>query len=503
MRNKQIRYLHVAVLTLVLTLLPLLAMGGESVPKATCGPDDRTESGLQGQTTRAERESGDSEQAYNCNLELVGQTQGEGTSWQMAWFDDCAYYDTANNPAQMNLGTVVVDASDPRNPQAGEILAEPAMLDPWESLKVNKKRKLLAGVERRGPGFDIYDVSDCRHPALKASVDLPDDVAGHAGDFAPDGLTYYGTDIGGSFYAIDVADPSNPTLLGKFPATIPHDISISKDGTRAYLTQIGNAPVFGLGGPNGLVILDVSDIQERRPNPQVSVISTLFWDDGSLAQDTLPVTIRGRPYLIFTDEGGSSGIRRPAVEDACARGLPPFGFARIIDISDETNPTIVSKLKLEVHDPDNCDVILDDPPDPLFGYDSHYCGVDNARNVKLLACSYMRSGIRVFDIRDPSHPKEIAYFKPGARRTEVLPGSQLARFTDIFGNGDRTTDWATARIRIRKHKRIRKQKKDKGKKDKSKLEIWFTTQDNGFQIVRFTNGADKLGKKKKGKKDKK
>ena len=46
------------------------------VPKANCGPWDRTESGLQGQTTQGERESGDSEVGYNCNLELVGQFQG-------------------------------------------------------------------------------------------------------------------------------------------------------------------------------------------------------------------------------------------------------------------------------------------------------------------------------------------------------------------------------------------------------------------------------------------
>jgi hypothetical protein len=48
-----------------------------SVPKAICGPGDHTESGLQGQTTPQERSSGYSERAYNCNLELVGQFQGE------------------------------------------------------------------------------------------------------------------------------------------------------------------------------------------------------------------------------------------------------------------------------------------------------------------------------------------------------------------------------------------------------------------------------------------
>ena len=58
------------------------------VPKAACGPSDRTESGLQGQTTSQERASGDSEGGYNCNLELVGRFRGEGAFSQ----DGPAYY---------------------------------------------------------------------------------------------------------------------------------------------------------------------------------------------------------------------------------------------------------------------------------------------------------------------------------------------------------------------------------------------------------------------------
>ncbi len=68
----------------------------QSVPKAICGPEDHTESGLQGQTTVDERSSGDSERAYNCNLELVGEYRGEGAYSQdgPAYDGDCAYYGT-------------------------------------------------------------------------------------------------------------------------------------------------------------------------------------------------------------------------------------------------------------------------------------------------------------------------------------------------------------------------------------------------------------------------
>src|SRR4029434_819400 len=121
----------------------------EPVPKADCRRWDWTESGLQGQTTPYERFSGDSEGGYNCNLELVGQYQGEGAKSQggPAYFEHCAYYDTNNNPLQEHCGVVVIDASDPAHPRATAYLDDPVMRDPHETLKANVRRKLLAGAQ--------------------------------------------------------------------------------------------------------------------------------------------------------------------------------------------------------------------------------------------------------------------------------------------------------------------------------------------------------------------
>jgi len=495
MLMRGVRHLNAVCLGLVLALPLLLALHHPAaadalsgpVPRATCGPNDRSETGLQGQTTRHEKDSGLSEEGFNCNLELVGQYQGEGASWMVTWFGDCAYYNTFNRPGRQHPGTVVVDASDPRDPQATALLDTPTMIDPWESLTANKARALLAGVQGPalgGPGFAIYDITDCADPVLKASVNLPDSV-GHGGTFAPDGMTYYGTG-GGGFTAIDIADPSNPRQILRWipPGGIgaPHDLSISEDGNRAYVAQPGNPG----RAANGLVILDVSDVQSRRPNPQIRVISTLFWEDGSIGQGALPVTIRGRPYVIFTDELGSGGSPGglQAWAEACARGLPPFSFARIIDISDEWNPRVVSKLMLEVHDPANCLAILNDPPGETIvpgafnmGYSSHYCSVDNERSATMAACSYFEAGIRVFDISDPFRPREIAYYKPPARRTQVLSGSLLSSRS----TGDRSVDWASSEVRFRKHRG------EPG--ERATGELWFTSSDNGFQIVKFTNGV--------------
>src|SRR6266436_3492163 len=120
------------------------------VPKAQCGPSNRTESGLQGQTTSKERASGDSERGYNCNLELVGQFRGEGSFSQdgPAFIDTCAYMGTENNPLQAHPGVVVIDVSDPANPRPTAYLDDtPAALNPHENLKVNQARKLLGVAE--------------------------------------------------------------------------------------------------------------------------------------------------------------------------------------------------------------------------------------------------------------------------------------------------------------------------------------------------------------------
>src|SRR6266550_4009118 len=290
----------------------------KSVPKARCGRPDKTESGLQGQTTPDERSTGNSQGGYNCNLELVGQFQGEGAFSQdgPAYFDRCAYFATENRSGQQHRGVVVVDVSDPSHPVPTTYLDDnPAALNPHETLKVNEARKLLAVAENNGPGFAVYDLSaDCRHPALKSSITLPGSQA-HMGGWAPDGKTYYvgqnNRGIGGTLPIVDVSDPSNAKLLltWKFEGDgRPHDVNLNAAGTRLYAGQPGTFHNTGSSlGPDGLAILDVSDIQNRRPDPQVRVISTLFWNDQGQVEQMFPFTRNGRRYIVSTDESGGAG----------------------------------------------------------------------------------------------------------------------------------------------------------------------------------------------------
>ena len=71
-----------------------------------------------------------------------------------------------------------------------------------------------------------------------------------------------------------------------------HGLSISNDGNRAYLAA---------GNDNGVLILDVSEIQARMPNPQVREVGRVSWPNQTIPQNAIPITIRDHPYVVEID----------------------------------------------------------------------------------------------------------------------------------------------------------------------------------------------------------
>jgi len=475
----------------LLILMPVTAFA--AIPLAHCRQGDKTEAGVQGLTTPAEIAAGKATQGFNCNADIVGQYQGEGASWQLTAWKNCAYFDQTLNANEAHPGTVVMDVSDPTNPKPTAWLNDNAMLDPWESLKVNPQRQLLAGAQKSGPGFTIYDIkTDCLHPTKVGEINIPGEF-GHTGQWAPDGNTYYITPLltTQTIVAIDTKDPAHPALIpcgagtygcggnGFFTAPVPsdfgtarwHDLEFSKDGNTAFISMLATGdPAVG----NGLVILDVSDFQSRKPNPAYRVLGKLTWDDGSVgAQNALPITVKGKPYVLFTDESGGP-------LSACSKGKSAAGFPRLIDVSDPSKPTTVSKLQLDIHDPANCTAAATTPitspgTSSPFGFSCHYCNVDDVDDAKIAACECFASGLRIFDISDVTAPREIAYLKPPAQGTKSLPGSQYAGRAGA--TYVRNFDWATSKPSF---------PKDRGM---TTGDLWTTFQDNGFAVVKISPNA--------------
>ncbi|HEY8000915.1 MAG TPA: hypothetical protein VID76_03190 [Solirubrobacterales bacterium] len=424
-----------------------------ATPEADCGPGSLTEGPTQGRVPRADHVSGRAAKGYTCNTEVVGSyvkpsPQGTVGGFKVERYvdaagHDCAYYDSTllfpTSLIDVESGVNVLDMSDPSKPVLTDKLVTPAMLSPHESLVVSKKRGVLAAV-LGNPAFypglvDIYDISqDCRHPVLKASA--PTGVLGHESGMAPDGRTFYSASPGSqTLVAIDISNLSAPVPLWIGPYD-SHGLSISDDGNRAYVAGVNS----------GLIILDTSEIQARVPNPQVREVARLKWNSMSIPQNAIPVTIDGDPYVVEIDEFGSQD---------------QVGAGRIIDIADERNPTVISNLRLEVHQPENFAAQAGDPDAgiPLQGYAGHYCNVPQRTDPGIVACSMILSGLRVFDIRDPRHPREIAYFNApiGPRLTPSFEASNWAMSSPSFVP-------------------------ERG-------EIWYSDGFQGFFAVRVTNGV--------------
>ena len=409
---------------------------------------------MQGRLTTADYVRARSADGITCNTRRIGHVGATGGFRVHRYVDpaghECAFYDTTQLFPTEYLrggisGVAVLDMTDPAHPIETARLLTPAMLTPHESLSINLARGLLAA-EMGNPFtypsvFDIYDIKkDCRHPVLLSS--LPIAVLGHEGSFAPDGNTFYVTSIAGVLTSLDVTNPALPVPLFTDFGYRPHGINISDDGNRLYMADIANADVTA-----GLTILDVSEIQRRVPLPKVRVVSKLSWPMVSIPQTAIPVTIAGRPYVIEIDEfarGSYSGFRPEA----------PVGAARIIDIADDRKPRVVSNIKLEVNAAANRAAVSADPggDDSLGGYTGHYCAVPQRREPGIVACSFNLSGLRVFDIRDPLRPKELAYFN-AAPATNTPSAMSAPAFAPERG------------------------------------EIWYADGNSGFHVVRLTNNV--------------
>ena len=455
-------------LSVVASLLAVTAIAGTSSGAAThkepsnapvkdiaCGAGSLPEK-VQGEAPAADFTSGRAAKGYFCNAQEISHYGLTGGYRVERYVDkaghECAYFDStllwptsAYNQGTNGPGVYVMDMSSAQKPVLTDVLRTPAMQSPHESVRLNQKRGLLVadmGYPTWNPGFvDVYDVTqDCRHPALDASA--PVGVLGHESGFSPDGNTFYVASLyGHSIAAVDLTNPKVPTVLWTSFDYQPHGVSISDDGKTLFMAE----KAFS-GGFKGLTILDVSAIQERKGlQPNVPVISRLTWNLVSTPQNATPFTSHGHHYVLETDEfGGGSG---------------PVGAARIIDVQDLKHPFVVSNLRLAINNH------LAQTPDPgddqeFQGYQGHYCSLPSRVDPYIVACSFIMSGLRVFDIRNPAHPREVAYFnKP------LLPGAD--------GDPMKAGSFAMSAPAY----------------DEASHDIWYTDGNTGFYVVRLTKAS--------------
>jgi hypothetical protein len=421
----------------------------EATPRAKCLKGSKPEPSIQGRVP-----AGSDINGLWCNVKLIGHQGSSGGFKVWRYVDtaghECAIYDTAlvyplnafkfDSSSQ---GVVVLDMSNPRKPVQTAVLTDVASLTPHESVDVNQKRGLLAEVSGNlatEPGYvSIYDLhKDCRHPVMDAGGLFA--RLGHESGFSTDGKTFYASATGyHSIVALDLTDPKSPHAVWEGNLR-SHGLSLSPDGNRAYLTE----PL-----DHYMLILDTSEIQARKPNPQAHEIARLAWSHGSLPQNAMPFTQHGKPYVLEFDEFNGATLALGSPDD--------IGAARIIDVSDERAPKVIANLRLQVNQPtEHAKYSNDDPGSfsPGQGYAAHYCNLDSRTNAKVVACSFIVSGLRVFDISNVRKPKEIAYY--------VAPAKAAAE------NGGDGSNYAMSKPAFAPKRH----------------EVWYTDTTSGFYALR-------------------
>jgi hypothetical protein len=122
---------------------------------------------------------------------------------------------------------------------------------------------------------------------------------------------------------------------------------------------------------------------------------------------------------------------------------------------------VISNIRLQVQQPAEHAAAGSDPgaQSPVQGYAAHYCNIPTHVDPAIVACSMIASGLRVFDIRDLVHPKEIAYF--------------VAPPTARLENGTMSSDFAMSQPAFAPERR----------------EVWYTDGTSGLYVLRLAAAA--------------
>jgi hypothetical protein len=169
---------------------------------------------------------------------------------------------------------------------------------------------------------------------------------------------------------------------------------------------------------------------------------------------------QGRKYVLEVDE----------FSDFFGGGLGPdasVGAARIIEVTDVKKPKVVSHMRLAVHQPGARRGTQQLDPGaaiPVQGYAGHYCSAPYRNNPKIVACSMIVSGLRIFDISNPERPREVAYFN-----RPTMPGSKTINPTALGGFAMSQPAW-----------------------DVERKSIWYTDGNSGFYVVKLAGGVQRL-----------
>ena len=331
-------------------------------------------------------------------------------------------------------GWSILDVTDPTAPEFCTFVPGPE--NTWTIQIQVAEGKMITGLERIAPGwggtdgqsfaegFFIFDVSAPTKPRQLGHFQTGS--TGTHRNFYDGGRFVHAAagapGLSGKIYRIvDIADPAKPREVGRFSLPEQGNGAASGglkfschgpahiEGNRAYLSY----------GDGGGIILDVSDFSEPK------MISQLAFRGITATQGIhtyLPLA--RRKIALINDEA----IRENGDEN--------LNMAGIVDISDEKRPRMMSLFPLPEPPPES-ELKNFYEKAGRFGphnhhHPNHQACLEDRDDIAYL--TYFNAGLRVYDIRDPRQPKEIAYFVPADPKTRngLKPSQLVAQSEDVI-----------------------------------------------------------------------
>ncbi|RKG59211.1 hypothetical protein D7W79_42035, partial [Corallococcus exercitus] len=249
-------------------------------------------------------------------------------------------------------------------------------------------------------GLTVFDVSDRSHPVLKKVISLPGDGYWNAA-WAKDDVLYVATRASGVIL-FDISNPGDPTYIRSVPSGAPLDVhTLFVEGNRLYAMALRPAQtlIFDITSPREPVLLNrftftSEEFVTSYPHDAFAYEGRLYinhTDIGFLVTDpTDPLQVKelgkyhyNRQYSHASAVGTFAG-RTIAFEGSEQEGA----HLRVLDVTDPANIQLIGEHRLRpttsIHN-----MIL--------------------KGTKLYVAWY-QEGVRVFDVANPTLPKEIAYF---------------------------------------------------------------------------------------------
>jgi hypothetical protein len=378
--------------------------------------------------------------------------QNRGMNAAIAVHGDYAYIGSRTDGSHDNPahgGIMVVDISDPSSP---ELLNPDAPIDanPGESsreLRVWAEQDILIVLNTNCGGegahqcqtpsinnFRFYDISgeNAANPQLIHQMDMSThEFYLWVDPTNPDRALMYGGSAGNRFTVWDIS----PLRFGLAPIVLDdgphgftevpslgiprgglHSLSINNEGTRAYYALL----------TGGFGVVDVSEFRDGVPNPQQHPITI------NEERPTWPgpgthsaIKLFEKDWVYVSDEvyGTATGS---------AHGCP-WGWARMIDISDPERPTVEAEYRLPENDESTCAAF--NPP--RTSYSAH----NPTQTRRMVLTTWHSGGFQVINVQHPRSPTQLAEFFPEPLDEVSIEDPRLSSDPDT-GRNEKVVMWS-------------------------------------------------------------